>query len=264
MPLAVHVAIPLCHSTEDREKLHRWNLERWREMLDRKGEGWTLAYATDRARQSEDEPPRTTDQFNHPKAINRAVRGGVPNPGHDRDVIVFCDADTFPDPETFDYRIDDARFGRWSCPARYVNLSQPTTEQILRTGSWEDAVEVAEAARDHVWEGEGSWSGIVVIRRDQFEEVGGYDERHDGWWADDIAFAMSVETLVAPVLRLGTVYHLWHEARRDQTYDRPGFAETWTLTSRYQAAHGNVEAMRALIAERPTETSRGRFRKTVY
>jgi hypothetical protein len=238
----------MCYSLPDRERAHRWTLERWRRSYAGRP-GWNLAFALDRARTSEEEGPRTTDTFNHPKAINAAVAGVGTGAGDD--VLVIADADTFPEPGSLVERVQAAYEGRWSAPSRYVNLSELTTGRILRDATtFEDATEIALAATDHVWQGGTSWSGVVVIRRDQFEDVGGYDETYDGWWADDVAFAMAVETLVRPVERIGPVFHLWHDAPRSHTYERAGFSETWVRTSLYLDARGDPVAMRKLVDER--------------
>lgn len=247
--MGVHVAVPVAPSGPERDRLHRWVIAEWLRYRDRLG--WTVCYAADRAIREEGET-RTTDEFNHAKAINNAVRAFGAFDGRDDDVLLIADADTFPTPESLLPRILAAREGRWSCPDRYVNLNATTTDRILEdTVGFEEGTTVAEMARSYEWQGGASWAGVVVIRRDQFEAVGGYDERFDGWSADDVAFAMTVETLVRPVTRMGTVYHLWHPAPRDRTYEREGFSKSWALTQRYIDAHGNATKTRRIIEERP-------------
>ena len=233
--MRVQVCVPRAPSGPERDRLHEWTARAWEKT------GLKPVFASDGS-----EGEVTTDRFSHPRAINAAVGEGDPT-----DVLVIADADTFPDITSLEDRIYAANEGRWSCPAWYVNLSEQTTVRILEQAEYfRHAVGIAELSADHVWQGGTSWAGVVVVRRDQFDAVGGYDERFDGWAADDIAFAMSMETMHGPVTRMGTVYHLYHEVDESKTRGRPGFRESWDLTARYMKAHNNRARMMALIGER--------------
>ena len=90
-----------------------------------------------------------------------------------------------------------------------------------------------------------SWSGVVVVAAEAFDEVGGYDERYEWWGSDDSAFAITMGTLVGPVRRLpGRCLHHWHPAPLSETYGHERHAQQHRLQERYAAAAGDVDAVR--------------------
>lgn len=58
-----------------------------------------------------------------------------------------------------------------------------------------------------------SLGGVIAIRRDSFEEIGGYDERFRAWGNEDFALAIAAGTLFGnPLPRIeGQALHFFHE-----------------------------------------------------
>lgn len=57
----------------------------------------------------------------------------------------------------------------------------------------------------------GTKSSILIVPREAYEAVNGYDERFQGWGWEDTAFFLAIEHLYAPTLRFeGNVWHLDH------------------------------------------------------
>jgi glycosyltransferase involved in cell wall biosynthesis len=177
-------------------------------------------------------------EFNHPRAINAARQRAS------GEVLVIADADTEPDPPSWIVAAAGlSALGRahWVLPAEYWQLSAAQTQAALSdTGDWVDDPTRAE------WVGYAqSWSGCVVVAAWAFDLVGGYDERWEFWGSDDAAFSKCMDTLVGPVTRLeGRCLHYWHPRPSAHHYGHERHREQHALQERYDAAAGDVEAMR--------------------
>jgi hypothetical protein len=55
-----------------------------------------------------------------------------------------------------------------------------------------------------------SWSCAIAIRRDAWDQLGGFDERFRGWGWEDMAFQSAACSLVGHERIEGDVFHLWH------------------------------------------------------
>jgi hypothetical protein len=142
------------------------------------------------------------DDFNKPAAINRAREKAS------GDVLLIGDADTYPGDLRAMVRLLETPWKRvpWVLPERYVKLTREATHDALY------GPPRAFTEADYEWVGRGvSWSAGVVVRAADFDDVGGYDERFSRWGADDVAFAMIMQTLIGPVERHPCAcYHHWH------------------------------------------------------
>jgi hypothetical protein len=97
-----------------------------------------------------------------------------------------------------------------------------------------------------------------VMTRSCFEAVGGFDERFIGYGFEDIALALSLETICGPHHRMaGTIYHLWHPWAEFLHQNYPISLE---LYQRYAAAAGDAARMRALMKERHLDDGPPRFK----
>lgn len=178
-------------------------------------------------------------EFNHPAAINAARRRAT------SDVLIVADADTWWAPTRFvEQAVDLVRTGvaSWVLPEEYWQLGERQTNLLLGGDPW-DVADLAD------WIGFGSaWSGVVVVHREAFDRVGGYDERWTHWGSDDAAFAVTMTNLVEPVTRVpgSRALHLWHpRAVADVHAD----ADQKALMGRYFAADGNADAVAAVRFE---------------
>lgn len=178
------------------------------------------------------------DDFNKPAAINRARSRAS------YDTLLIGDADTHPGDVggMREYLARPYEHVAWVLPQRYCKLTREATER------WLNGPDVPGSEADYEWVGNGvSWSGGVVCRANDFDDVGGFDERFTHWGADDVAFATAMSTLVGPVERHPCAcYHLWHPGAEGRAQPQ----DQHDLMYRYLGAAGDPSAMRALILER--------------
>lgn len=163
------------------------------------------------------------------------------------DVLVIADADSYPRTSSLARAVDHAAGGGWSVPFRKVRrLSADATDTLLGcdpAAQDEPAVRVlAQAPHDAL-----SGGGVVVMHRDVWAQVGGFDPRFSGWGGEDYALGCALRTLADQSLGCGgNLWHLWHPPQSDCRASSP---ETDALAFRYRRAKFRPDDMRALIAE---------------
>jgi hypothetical protein len=160
----------------------------------------------------------------------------------DADVVVICDADTLVEAEPLHEAIAAAHDGVLHLPyIRYRSLTPDgTNAHLVGTPALE-----CDADHDHNW----ATGGVIVITPDAWAVAGGMDERFVGWGFEDVAFRQAADTLLGPTVKHpGTITHLWHPV--ETALGTPQHIANAALCERYNAAAGQPEAMRALIAER--------------
>lgn len=178
--------------------------------------------------------------FNRSAAVNRAA-----TLAGDWDVAVIIDSDVICNPERVKAAVAIAHeTGQMVLPHDVrKDLNLRGTQQVMAglARSWEPFVH--KRYPDMV-------SGVVVIPRRLWDEVGGFDESFVGWGYEDSAAAAAFQTFGEGIVRMpGELWHLWHPTAKE---GRPGTL-TWSINSakgqRYRAAIGNRDAIRALQAE---------------
>ena len=89
---------------------------------------------------------------------------------------------------------------------------------------------------------------LMAIRRDAWY---GYDERFIGWGFEDVAFQISMTTLIGEQSRIeGNLYHLWHPlAARLRSIKSGQLEKNRELCLRYSQAAGNKESIRELLGQ---------------
>jgi GT2 family glycosyltransferase len=93
-------------------------------------------------------------------------------------------------------------------------------------------------------------SSVVVVRRDLWDELGGFDERFVGWGQEDVAFAQAARVLDGEPIRIpGPVWHLWHERSADRNEHLGRYRANQLLGDRYRGT-SDPEAMLELLRER--------------
>lgn len=167
------------------------------------------------------------------------------------DILVLADADLLIAPSALTRAVESTSHEQWVVPHSAVyRLTEPATRSLALNHE-PTSVEVHTLAREHLarrlYQGPAG-GGYVVLTRQAYETVGGIDPRFLGWGGEDISFARALDTLVGPHERIGSpVWHLWHPPLYGRK--RVGSPANEALAGRYVDAKGDVEAMRALVAE---------------
>jgi GT2 family glycosyltransferase len=173
------------------------------------------------------------------------------------DIIVFIDADSIPNPDALMYSIDHVvRCKKWMYPfSTYYNLTEAGSKDFMDSPPWvtwrpEDGYEYEYVFPDPVFPGDrpAAVGGSMVIHRDAWKEVRGYDERFKGWGGEDRAMSMALMTLIGEGPRYpAPIYHLWHPAPEAERFDHPNWKSNQELLERYQAVYQGRVSMRALL-----------------
>lgn len=187
------------------------------------------------------ELPGDPDDFNKPRAINAARRRAK------GDVLLIADADTHPGDVRgmVGYLERPYEHVPWVLPQRYVKLTREATHD------WLYGPPRAGTPADYEWVGNGvSWSAGVVCRAADFDRVAGFDERFAHWGADDVAFAMSMNSLVGQVVRHPCAcYHYWHPGADGRAQPQAQHDLMWLYL---QAAETGPEAVVRVRAGDPS------------
>lgn len=106
--------------------------------------------------------------------------------------------------------------------------------------------------RDHTSPRGGG--ATIVVSREAFEHLGGFDERFRGYGNEDLAFQAAYETLMNQgrywTQVEGTVWHLWHRPAPHVGTARAATIGNQRLWTAYGRAKGKPDRMRGLLADR--------------
>lgn len=166
--------------------------------------------------------------FNRSAAVNAAAEEA-----EWADVLLVIDADVLPDPAGVREAVLHAANtgGPASGFDRRRNLSRQGTERILAgfRGSWDRYV-----ASVH----DRCISGAFAVRRDLWNEVGGFDELFVGWGFEDTAFEIACETMSGQTLiRVrADLWHMWHAKSPEKDPGRAEYVANRERRDRYAAA----------------------------
>jgi hypothetical protein len=161
----------------------------------------------------------------------------------DADVLVVADADSIVAPEALCGAVAAAKVHGWAMPHRFVyRLSTVATSEVYEGRPPSTEMELDRPLYRGVKAG-----GIVCLRHDVYETVGGIDPRFEGWGGEDRSLEIALNTLVCRIpYGHGDLFHLWHP---HPAPDLRGSPASEALVMRYREAHGDRAAIRALIEE---------------
>lgn len=184
------------------------------------------------------------------KGVSRnrgAYRNAIMEEAHDigMDVVVLCDADTFPEREALFVAIETTFYqgGLNFAYDRFRALNEAGTNMLLKGHTLEAATQHLES------ECMGSLGGVMVIRPDNWFAAGCSPEL-DGWGFEDVIFAVQARTLLPADNRwhTGWITHLYHPSEVDMTSE--SYKRNIAVCKQYEAANGNPYEIRKLLRER--------------
>ena len=150
----------------------------------------------------------------------------------DAEVLVIADADCVVRKAELRWAIAQAKSHGWASPhSKVYRLDEATSAEFRRLGRLPANPVLVRKPTNAVPAG-----GIVVIRRDAYDTVGGFDPRFVGWGGEDSALSLMLGRLVYPFAHDGEerpLWHLWHPPA--ETWNRPSMA-TRELARAYRRA----------------------------
>lgn len=191
------------------------------------------------------------EDFNRSRARNVAAKGAYKS----AEVFIFLDADSIVDVKQIELGIEIAKEHGWCFPYNeYRSLSREGTINFLLNIPLQEEAELYKPDYDYIFPSadhpEPSVGGCIIVHRDAWGAVGGWDERFIGWGEEDRAFALSLDTLIHPEVRVpGPLYHLWHPWSEEECFEQPHFMENRVLCNRYRLAQGDQAQMWSLVVE---------------
>ncbi|MDB5036563.1 MAG: hypothetical protein JWQ35_91 [Bacteriovoracaceae bacterium] len=178
--------------------------------------------------------------FNRSRAINLAAEKAS------GDTLIIADTDTAFEKDAILEGIAQVNQEKcWFLPYRdYCRLDEPTTNRLLKENP---DIEVTQKDFTPMEITKGYVSGAVILTRDAFRAVGGFDDRFQDWGGEDEAFFHAAKTLWSKVKRVdGSVFHLWHPPARQATERDGKYLDNVWLLLKYQHAEGSPLVMKTL------------------
>lgn len=159
----------------------------------------------------------TAGEFNRGRAFNIGARSaaglGSVRSDEDADLLCLMDADLLVDPGWIQRCLDHiaaaeklGRFPGAMLPySKVVYMDQGTTEAAIAAG---DPLKV-DPITGEVFASQG---GCMWITAGLYDQLGGHDERYEGWGSEDRDFFQRVQAAIgrAPLRMAQVLYHLWH------------------------------------------------------
>lgn len=199
--------------------------------------------------------PGPPGPFNRSAAINAAARQAG-----QWEAAIIADADVIVPQANIGKAIDIAlTTGQLTFPwTTRRNLRNTITKRIIE--GWPVTIDPRPANdRSHnphvaldlpLWPESMTCSSCLVVPRQLWDLVGGFDERFAGWGWDDVAFHRSSVTLAGGQQAVpGDLLHLWHPRAPERNHPDDRFWANKALGQRYKDAHGDAAQIRALLAE---------------
>lgn len=182
----------------------------------------------------------TPGVFNRGAAINLAA-----SQAPDADVLVIIDGDVVADETQVQAAVDRAaETGRLTFAyTEYRGVNEAMSDRVLAgfDGNWTPGVRTK--MNRHV-------SSILAVPRALWDQVGGFDERCEGWGQDDLIFAHCCRVLGGGCERIpGMVWHLHHPPSPHRAKGDPHQRAADALATRYLSRH-TPTAVTEVIAER--------------
>lgn len=205
----MRVAVPRRADKGHRDKLWRYCRSEWKQQFP----DWDIV-----------EGHHDKGPFNRSAAINSAAQG-------EWDVLVIADSDVLAEHDALRDAVKACSDGRVHLPyRRRMLVSEIGTRRILRgqQGSW-SAWATPDRNRNHC-------SSVVVLNRSLWDAVGHFDERFEGWGAEDDAFIVACDAVGGRHVRhAGNVWHLWHRPSPHRSHRSPHYIAAVELLGRYQS-----------------------------
>lgn len=201
--------------------------------------------------------------FNRSAAINRAARAADMDGRWDFAVII--DSDILIDARQLKNGLKLAKkTGKVTWPfERWRGLSREATERLVADPAGPLSEASTEQLEDCVEKtNPRSWSCCFIVPRPVWDDLGGFDERFEGWGWEDMAFQSAVCGLHGHNRLPGDVFHLWHPLTPERARNNGRFSESFLRNSvlgrRYMVALRRDQQLTDREDERPPKETLAR------
>lgn len=183
--------------------------------------------------------------FNRSAAINRAAGLADWERADPWDVAIIIDSDVICDPDRVRAGVALAlETGRMVLPFDHrKDLSASGSQSVMEgfAGNWKRFVK-------HTYT--SMVSGVVIVSRTLWNEVGGFDEGFVGWGYEDNAFAAACQTFAGgPEIKMpGELWHLWHPTATEGKRGTETHARNKARSDLYLRARGDRDVTRRVQA----------------
>lgn len=185
----------------------------------RKGFEYVKNWATEKFETVLTPQQPATDVFNKCKLINQAVAGRA-----DDEILVLLDADSV----VTDQQLQDSAQAMQKAPKSIVKpftdalyLNRDNTERVLEKGH---EIKFDQAKRAHRSDG-----GLTMLRKFQYDAIGGHDERYTEWGWEDTQFIAQARNCGIDVIYIeGSMLHLWHPRNPNRNLQNRHLYRQWS------------------------------------
>jgi predicted glycosyltransferase involved in capsule biosynthesis len=187
------------------------------------------------------------EPFSRSACINRAAAGAG-----DWEIAIIADADTWVPASQLKMAIEEVRVLGGLCAAfdSVIQLNRYWSQNLIRLVNRPNLDLLgADKVRTKSIE---TQSSMLVVSRELFDAVGGFDEGFIGWGGEDNAFwrAATIYNVSRQPRRVpGAAFHIWHEpaADRDKRMLDPAYQRNLQRWQRYERARtiGDLQRIRS-------------------
>lgn len=150
--------------------------------------------------------PEENEEFNKPTLVNKGVQLAQ------GEVVIIADSDVLPTvPGVLQEAAAHALYAPWVVPhGQVLRLREEPTARLLTAPVTTTVYPYGPLVR-HPYMGVAG-GGLIVIRRERFLVMGGFDPVFKGWGGEDTAFGVAADTLLGQHLRYSHVplLHFYH------------------------------------------------------
>jgi predicted glycosyltransferase involved in capsule biosynthesis len=139
-----------------------------------------------------------------------------------KDVLLFCDADMIFDLDLIEKGLSIVNDVPWIAPMTqkwdFTWDSSNTLLSLPKDINIKQTIKQYDLQIDRKWGAERCRAGaMLMITKENYFKMGGFDERFNGWGYEDNAFMlMAKETIGDYVESDAIAYHLWHPTAMNQ------------------------------------------------
>jgi hypothetical protein len=179
-------------------------------------------------------------RFNRSAALNAAASQ------QPWDVAIVADSDTWVPPPQLEQATKLAvKSGRLvSALTGVIELDPDCTEAVLSNRFSETTLSVGTVRTGEL----ATQSSMLVVTRELWDNIGGFDPKFTGWGGEDNAFWRAAAILAGEPMRVpGYAFHLWHEPAAPDHWKRsdPGYRNNVARWNRYRVARNAPQLRQA-------------------